>query len=162
MRLFPHPSSWVALVGLSLFAQASAQDQVRFVDLSASLGLELSGESAAWGDCNGDGWSDLLAGGQLWLTESGDRFKAAAKLPDGVLVDFDHDGDMDAASCGYESKRVMLYLNDSQGNFELHVLDDDQESYDLRSVDMDGDGDLDLLNAGRGSNNVSWYENPLK
>ena len=56
----------------------------------------------------------------------------------------------------------MLYLNDSRGNFELHVLDDDQESYDLRSVDMDGDGDLDLLNAGRGSNNVSWYENPLK
>ena len=29
-------------------------------------------------------------------------------------------------------------------------------------VDMDGDGDLDLLNAGRGSNNVTWYENPTK
>lgn len=32
----------------------------------------------------------------------------------------------------------------------------------IMGVDMDGDGDLDLLNAGRGSNNVSWYENPLK
>jgi len=57
---------------------------------------------------------------------------------------------------------VMLYLNDSQGNFQLQELDGDQESYDLRSIDMDGDGDIDLLNAGRGSENVSWYENPLK
>jgi hypothetical protein len=56
----------------------------------------------------------------------------------------------------------MLYLNDSHGNFKLHELDDDQESYDLRGIDMDGDGDVDLLNAGRGSKNVTWYENPLK
>ena len=78
-----------------------------------------------------------------------------------TVADFDQDGDVDAASCGYESKRVMLYLNIGQGKFRWTVLDENEESYDLRHVDMDGDGDFDLLNAGRGSNNVVWYENPL-
>lgn len=77
------------------------------------------------------------------------------------LTAFDHDGDgdTDAASCGYESKWVRWYENDGKGNFTIHTIDDNQESYDLRSVDMDGDGDIDLLNAGRGSGNVVWYEN---
>ena len=56
----------------------------------------------------------------------------------------------------------MLYLNRGKGEFESVLLDGDEESYDLRHVDMDGDGDFDLLNAGRASQNVVWYENPLK
>ena len=76
------------------------------------------------------------------------------------VQDFDQDGDLDASSCGYGSERVMWYENDGKGNFTNHILDTNQQSYDLRSVDMDGDGDLDLLNAGRGTNNVAWYENP--
>ena len=56
----------------------------------------------------------------------------------------------------------MWYENDGKGIFKLHVVDNLQESYDLRTVDMDGDGDLDLLNAGRGSANVVWYENTSK
>ena len=78
------------------------------------------------------------------------------------MADFDQDGNIDAASCGYESKRVMLYLNKGGGDFKHVILDNNEESYDLRHVDMDGDGDLDLLNAGRASRNVVWYENPLK
>ena len=79
-----------------------------------------------------------------------------------TTADHDLDGDIDIATCGYGSERVMWYENDGQGDFKIHVLDGQQQSYDLRSVDMDGDGDLDLLNAGRGSNNVVWYENPAK
>ena len=74
----------------------------------------------------------------------------------------DADGDIDAASCGYESEWVRWYQNDGKGSFTIHMIDDAQQSYDLRSIDMDGDGDLDLLNAGRGSKNVVWYENLLK
>ena len=76
--------------------------------------------------------------------------------------DFDHDGDVDVATCGFGSRRVMWYENNGQGTFVLHTVDDAQESYDLRAVDMDGDGDLDLLNAGRASGNVVWYENRLQ
>ncbi|MGJ8671815.1 FG-GAP repeat domain-containing protein [Rubritalea sp.] len=78
------------------------------------------------------------------------------------MADFDQDGDLDVASCGFGSEWVRWYENDGKGNFSIHTIDESQQSYDLRSVDMDGDGDLDLLNAGRASNNVVWYENLLK
>ena len=38
----------------------------------------------------------------------------------------------------------------------------DQAAYDIRALDMDGDKDKDLLVAGQASQNVVWYENPLK
>ncbi|MCP4830183.1 MAG: VCBS repeat-containing protein, partial [Proteobacteria bacterium] len=41
-----------------------------------------------------------------------------------------------------------------------HIVAENQEAYDIRTVDLDADGDLDLLIAGRASNNVVWYENP--
>ncbi len=123
------------------------------------------------GDLNGDGKVDFLASrghsaGVLWfeapdwtLHEIDPEMKSPHSL---VLNDLDGDGDLDGATCGYESQRVAWYENDGKGAFTIHVLDDAQESYDLRSVDMDGDGDLDLLNAGRGTGNVAWYENPSK
>ncbi len=122
-------------------------------------------------DVNGDGKTDWVASrghgaGVIWFKNPSweiNVIDATIRQPHSLTVaDFDDDGDIDVASCGYGSKRVMLYLNDSHGNFQLQELDGDQESYDLRSIDMDGDGDIDLLNAGRGSENVSWYENPLK
>jgi hypothetical protein len=122
-------------------------------------------------DVNGDGKTDWVATrghgvGVIWFENPSWEIHvidSVIRQPHSLTVaDFDNDGDIDAASCGYESKRMMLYLNDAHGNFKLHELDDDQESYDLRGIDMDGDGDVDLLNAGRGSKNVTWYENPLK
>ena len=122
-------------------------------------------------DVNGDGKIDWLATrghgvGVIWFENPSWKIHdidTVIRQPHSLtVVDIDQDGDADAASCGYESKHVMLYINDGKGNFTLNTLDDNQESYDLRHVDMDGDGDFDLLNAGRGSQNVVWYENPLK
>ena len=122
-------------------------------------------------DVNGDGKVDWLAtrghsAGVLWfenpdwvIHEIDPEIKAPHSL---TVADHDRDGDLDAASCGYESEWLRWYENDGEGNFKIHTLDHNQQSYDLRSVDMDGDGDLDLLNAGRGSHNVVWYENRLK
>ncbi len=123
------------------------------------------------GDLNGDGRVDFLASrghsqGVLWfeapdwkIHEIDPEIRSPHSL---VLADLDGDGDLDGATCGYESKAVAIYRNDGQGNFTKQVLDQAQESYDLRAVDMDGDGDLDLLNAGRASANVVWYENPSR
>ena len=119
-------------------------------------------------DVNRDGKVDWIAtrghsAGVLWF-ENPDwtihSIDPEIKQPHSLTVaDHDADGDLDAASCGYESEWLRWYENDGQGNFKIHTLDQSQQSYDLRTVDMDGDGDLDLLNAGRGSNNVVWYEN---
>ena len=119
-------------------------------------------------DVNGDGKVDWLATrghgvGVIWFENPSWKIHdidTTIRSPHSLTVaDHDKDGDNDAATCGYESERLMWYENDGTGKFTLHTLDDKQQSYDLRSVDMDSDGDLDLLNAGRGSNNVVWYEN---
>lgn len=122
-------------------------------------------------DVNGDGKIDWVASrghgvGVLWFENPSWKLHdidTEIEFPHSLTIaDFDQDGDLDAAACGYGSQRVMLYENDGAGNFTLHTVDTQQQSYDLKSVDMDGDGNQDLLNAGRGSNNVVWYENPLK
>ncbi len=122
-------------------------------------------------DVNGDGKVDWVASrghgtGVLWFENPSwkiHEIDQEIKQPHSLTVaDHDQDGDIDIASCGFESEWVRWYENDGKGNFTIHTLDEAQQSYDLRSIDMDGDGDVDLLNAGRGSKNVVWYENLLK
>jgi len=122
-------------------------------------------------DVNGDGEIDWLASrghgvGVIWFENPSWKIRdidTDIEFPHSLTVaDHDQDGDIDAATCGYGSERVMWYENEGRGHFKLHTLDAAQQSYHLQTVDMDGDGDGDLLNAGRGSNNVVWYENPLK
>jgi hypothetical protein len=123
------------------------------------------------GDVNGDGRVDWIASrghgtGVLWFENPSwtiHDIDTEIEFPHSLTVaDHDQDGDLDAAVCGYGSERVMWYENNGTGEFTLHTVDEQQQSYDLKSIDMDGDGDDDLLNAGRGTNNVVWYENPLK
>lgn len=106
-------------------------------------------------------WFDNLHGdGSAWELVEIDPLIAAPHCL--VAADLDGDGDLDAATCGYEDRIVSWYENEGQGEFLLHDLDHGQEGYDLRAADLDGDGDLDLLLAGRDSANVVYYENPAR
>jgi hypothetical protein len=77
--------------------------------------------------------------------------------------DLDGDGDNDIATCGYETDGIAAwYENNGAGIFAKHLIGEDQGAYDIRAVDIDADGDLDLLIAGHFSQNVVWYENPVR
>ena len=123
-------------------------------------------------DINGDGHMDFAATrghsrGILWFR--GPKFElveidSAIEGPHCLAsIDFDQDGDIDLATCGRETDgEVAWYENDGRGSFQRHTIGSNQGAYDVRSVDMDGDRDADLLFAGHGSNNIVWYENPLR
>ncbi len=119
-------------------------------------------------DVNGDGQQDFIMSnghgvGVFWVEAphwKKHMIDSEMECPHSLTArDYDGDGDIDIASCGFKSERVSVYYNDGKGNYSRHDLDLKQQSYDLRSVDMDGDGDLDLINAGRGTKNLVWYEN---
>ncbi len=123
------------------------------------------------GDINGDGKVDILASrghgtGLVWYESPGwkpHEIDTELLSPHCLaVVDFDLDGDLDAATCGYDSKIAAWFENDGKGTFTRHILDRNQCAYDIRAVDMDRDGDLDILIAGQLSKNVVWYENPVK
>lgn len=123
-------------------------------------------------DFNGDGVMDFFATrghgkGVLWFR--GPDFEqieidSEIEYPHSLdLADLNGDGHLDAVTCGKEADGVAKwYESDGAGNFTPHLIGTDQGSYDTRAVDMDGDGDLDVLIAGHASNNVVWFENPLK
>ena len=122
-------------------------------------------------DVNGDGKLDIVASrghgvGLIWyenpkwaIHEINNDLQSPHCLQIG---DIDNDGDLDAATCAYLSRKAAWFENDGKGKFTTHIINADQCAYDIRLVDMDNDKDLDVLIAGQLSNNLVWYENPLK
>ena len=122
-------------------------------------------------DVNGDGKLDIVASrghgtGLIWyenpkwkIHDINNDLQSPHCLQIG---DIDKDGDLDAATCAYLSRKAAWFENDGKGKFTTHIINADQCAYDIRLVDMDKDGDLDMLIAGQLSNNVVWYENPLR
>ena len=122
-------------------------------------------------DVNGDGKLDIVASrghgvGLIWyenpkwaIHEINNDLQSPHCLQIG---DIDNDGDLDAATCAYLSRKAAWFENDGKGKFTTHIINANQCAYDIRLVDMDKDGDLDVLIAGQLSNNVVWYENSLR
>jgi hypothetical protein len=121
----------------------------------------------AWGDCNNDGWLDLLIAGR---DKYGYRFRVYKNLGNGTFdpayiepepgstdqvlsigwADYDNDGDLDIGMmCGTSYLRV--YKNRGDGTFDPAEVDPDAagvgvaEGGALDWGDYDNNGDLDLL-----------------
>ncbi|MEY3144172.1 MAG: hypothetical protein RLY21_2665 [Planctomycetota bacterium] len=83
---------------LSQTASLTSATPSRFVDRSIEFSVAPAGGHAAWGDVNADGWSDLWAGGVLWLNRDGKTFARVEAPGEGVIADIDNDGVGDLVS----------------------------------------------------------------
>ncbi len=136
------------------------------------------GTNVALTDIDGDGDLDLIGScghgvGVEWFENpSWKAHPVEAELSDVHALDvgdLDGDGDADIVGGsfgGYQQpndhkKVVQWYENGGDGRFISHPLDtvNAQESYAVQIIDIDGDGANDILLAGRGSNNIVWYQN---
>lgn len=137
------------------------------VSIGGAMGLPTSGgefRGLSWGDYDGDGWIDLMAGSTLpekpsavFHNEGGKRFVNVAEqigltVPgrssrQNNWVDYDNDGDLDMYATD-RGKANRLYRNDG-GKF-VQVFTDGPPTVTSSTVgacwlDYDKDGDLDLF-----------------
>jgi hypothetical protein len=116
----------------------------------------------AFGDVDGDGDLDLLAGNDGPHTDKLYRNNGQGKFDDGVSIsiggieeltaalalgDIDGDGDLDLITVNRGYGPNMLYLNDGNGGFDtvIELGNKTDKTQGLALGDIDGDGDLDLL-----------------
>ena len=142
-------------------------DEGVLVSVGAAMGLPTSGgefRGISWGDYDGDGWVDMMAGSSLpdkpsavFRNEGGKKFVDVAEAIGLTVlgrasrqsnwVDYDNDGDLDMYATD-RGKANRLYRNDS-GKF-VQVFADAAPTVTSSTVgacwlDYDKDGDLDLF-----------------
>lgn len=121
----------------------------QFADKTSELGLQIGTDAACWVDLDRDGWTDLVAGGVVWLNDGGKRFTSVAQVGQAVAADFDNDGYPDLFSWS----RGKLFRSEKGKSFVDFPLPSEFETLSRGACwgDWNGDGFVDLY--------VGGYEN---
>jgi len=153
-------------------------DQGRFTDVAAAVGVDSPGETraVAWGDYDADGDPDLYVGfaaigipNRLFRND-GERFvdvaEALGVAESGTtrqpsFLDYDGDGDVDLF-VAFRDRPNMLFRNDG-GHFTdvtaLSGIGDPRRTVSVAWFDKDGDGDLDAFVANQDGDEDGFFEN---
>lgn len=148
-------------------------DEGVFTDIAANL-LPVRDARATWVDFDQDGWLDLMLAGDDGHAPSARLYKnyggsftnynpataafKAVSYPGIGWGDFDGDGDLDLAMCGYATTGMVTHIYRYNGGAAPFVRTANQLEGvwlgDCGWADYDNDGLLDLLVVGGGSNNA--------
>lgn len=134
---------------------------------------ELTGaRGILWGDINNDGHVDFVActakGMVLWLRDDENWQQSAPESPDdcqdAILIDADHDGDLDILATGSSGTRIIN--NNADGTFRSLEQDDSAPGRQVIAADLDADRDLDIIIVGDRQNHVwrndrTWRYEPF-
>ncbi len=118
----------------------------RFEDVTSAAGLEgAGGDTCAWGDYDGDGFVDLMAGKGLFHNNGDGTFSRVPDGPagEGIWADFDNDGRLDFLSVAGAG---ALYRNAGGGRFEQVPFPPNPNPSRPRAAaaDANGDGFVDV------------------
>lgn len=117
-----------------------------------------NGNYAVAGDLNGDGFPDIVSGGNsypvgVYYGNGDGTFYQQSELNVGpadfsqslAIADVNGDGNPDIVACLFLSEQCVVFTNDGQGGFQRSYFASGANSVDLLAGDLNGDGKIGLV-----------------
>ncbi len=117
-------------------------------------------------DIDNDGDIDIISIGSeiCWYeNEDNDNFVYHGLSYQGAdyldVKDMDSDGDMDFVTVLDNYNKMLLFINDGEGNFsEIELNAGTHSNYCIKLFDLDNDGNMDIINSGM-DGDIIWHKN---
>jgi flagellin len=160
----------------SLFERTRIDDSIgrlRVTDVEGNPASALISVSNRFGDFNGDGITDMIAGGSnsinvyLGNDELGFDYHTnfstggAGFFSNPEIADMDGDGILDVVTPVNNTNNITIHFGDGEGNFGDRVTlnTDISGSQGVRLDDIDGDGDVDIIVTDSAATAFKIFEN---